>query len=254
MGKLDLDSLEPSVRELVERIKKHSYSEFDIVIEAAQELIEIAKSQGNKAIHGYALYNLAYAFYNKDNVTKAFVLFEEAVTFLSESEQWAYLASAYCVLGIISNSQGNVSLAMDYYLRGVSVCECHDVISTHAVIDCNIGILYLGYHDYKNAELYFQGCIDYAEEVKQAEGDYEPSFSCLAVATFYYNKANIDVILGNINKAIENLQIAAHLEQKSPNVALALAMKMLKTQILHIRGNQKELDKCIKEIDRKSVV
>ena len=248
MGKLDLDSLEPSVLELVEKIKKNKYSNYDVVIETAQELAEIAKSQENIGIYGYALFNEAYAYYNIDNVSKAFVTFGDALNPLSESEQWEYLASDYCVLGIISNSQGNASMAMDYYLRGISVCECHDIIATHALIDCNIGILYLGYHDYKNAELYFQGCIDYAEEVKQAEGDYEPSFSCLAVATFYYNKANIDVILGNINKAIENLQIAAHLEQKSPHVALALAMKMLKTQILHIRGNQKELDKCIKEI------
>ncbi len=249
MESFNLEPLESPARELVETIQVNKYTNQDLVFKASRELMEIAKSQERVDLYGFALFHLAYAYYNIDDITQAYIIFEKALKPLQESGQWELVARDYCAMGILSNSQGNAPMAMDYYLRGISVCESHEVITAHAVIDCNIGILYLSYHDFQNAEFYFQRCIDCVETVRQVQGDYIPSFTYPTVATFYFNKANIAIILGNVKDAIENLQKAAHLEQKSPDPALNLAMKMLKAQILYMKGNQKELDKCIKEID-----
>lgn len=247
---LDFESMESSVRILIEKIEEYKKTDRQLVIKTATELIEYAKEQNRNDLLGYALFSKAYALYELDEITKAFIIFEQGIQPLKESGQWNLVARSYCAMGIICNNQGNAPMALDYYLKGLSLCEEYDIVSSRASIDCNIGILYLWYHDLENAKLYFQRSIDCVERIKKDQGDYEPTFPYSTIAAMYYNKANVEFLLGNIESAVENIRITKDLNSKAPDEALNLTIQMLWAKILYAMGKQEELDKSIREIDR----
>lgn len=251
MKMVSYEPMESSVRLLYDKIEQNKTADQKLVIEAATELAELAEQQKRADLLGYALFSKAYAFYNLDEITKAFMTFEKAIIPLSESGQWNFVARSYCAMGIVCNNQGNAPMALDYYLKGLSVCEKHNVISYRATIDCNIGILYLWYHDLENAKYYFEKSLECVEKVKEEQGDYEPTYPYSTVAAMYFNKSNIELLLGNIDSAVENIQKAYDLEQKSPDEPLNLSIEMLKAKILYAMGKQNELDQCIQDIDRR---
>ena len=253
MSVLDLQSMEPSIQELVDRIEQNKSSDPEAVLRQIGQLQEYAESEGKTDLYAYALFSEAYCLYRVNNTVQSFLVCEKAIKPLIESKQWELLVRTYNTMGIISSSQGNTPIAMDYYLRGLSVCEKHDITSGFVMINCNIGMLYMGFHDLQNAERYFQSGIEHAEKVKRQQGDYEPTFSYETVSTLYFNAACTYLQTGAIEKAIESLKVSAELERKAPNDSLDLCIQMMRAQILHALGKQEELDRCVQEIDESRV-
>ncbi len=252
MSVLDLQSLEPYARELVDKIEQNKASDPEEMIEVTDCLIDYAKKQEMTDLYAYALFSKGFCLYNLNKTSHAFFAFDQAVEPLLKTEQYELVARSFCCLGIISSSQGNIPVAMDYYLRGMELCEKHDIISVYVMTNTNIGILYQSFHDYQNADRYFQNCIDRVESVRQHQGDYEPTFSYSTVSTLYFNKASILLSMGELKKASDNLKKSADLERKAEDDALRLAIKMLWAQILSAIGRQDEMKQCVREIGESS--
>lgn len=248
MSALDLETLDPVARKLVDKIEQKRESDPEEGIVVSDQLIDYAQKQGLADVQGYALFFKGFCQYNLNNTSQAFYTFEQAYKLLVETDQWNLVARSLCCMGIISSSQGNIPVAMDYYLRGISVCEQHDLLSVYVMINGNIGILYQGFHDLPNAKRYFDKCIESVEAVKEQQGDYEPTFSYTTVATLYFNLANSHLCIGEVDKAEKSLRKSSELEQKAPDPSLRLAIKMLYTQILYAQGKEEETLQNIREI------
>ena len=253
MSVLDIQSLEPSARELVDRIEQDKMRNPETVLKDVEILEEYAQTREKEDLYAYALFSKAFCLYYLNDTENSFLICERALKPLMETGQWGLVVRTYNTMGIISSSQGNTPIAMDYYLRGLSVCEKHHITSGYVMINCNIGMLFLGFHDLKNAERYFQQGIDRAEAIKKETGDYEPTFSYVTVSTLHFNASNTFLKLGQIDKAIESLKISAELERKDPDTSLKLCIQMLKAQIFHALGRTEELDRCVREIDESKV-
>lgn len=249
MSVLDLQSLDPYTREMVDQIERGRVSDPEQTEEVSDRLIDYAQKQGMTDVYAYALFSKAYCLYILNDLSQSYYTFERALQPLQQTSQWDLVARTYCCLGSICSCQGNTPTAMDYYLRGMSVCEAYQNISVYTMISCNVGLLYQSFHDYKSADRYFQRCIEKVESAKKHAGDYEPLFSYDTVTTMYYNKASILLEMGNLTRAREILYKTEELGKNSKEESLTLSIKMLKTRLLYEIGKSEEALQYIQEID-----
>ncbi|MGN0170385.1 MAG: GGDEF domain-containing protein [Lachnospiraceae bacterium] len=249
MSVLDLQSLDPYSRELVDKIEQNRTADPKKSMEEADRLIDYAKEKQLTDVYAYALFSKAYSLYILNDTSRAYYVFERAIQPTLESKQWELAARTYCCMGIICSCQGNIPAAMDYYLKGMLLCETHQIISVYVITSCNIGILYQGFHDLKSAAKYFQICIDKVESVRKQTGDYEPMFSYDTVAIMYYNKTYVLLEMREETKALEVFNKIEKLESRIREASLALMIKMLKAKLFYALGKPEEAEKCIQEVD-----
>lgn len=246
---LNLEKYDVSIQNVIKYIEEKRYSEFENVLNKAIELEEYAKQHHDTALFGYALFSKGFCYYSINDSNEAFEVYSRAINPLFESGQWELAARCYSTLGILSSGQGNVPMAMDYYLQGLSLCEEYNVESIYIFINCNIGVLYLGFHDIKNAINYTNNAINRVNKVNKECGTYEHIMSSDQVATLYLNLANCYCMQKDYELAQHNIDIADMLEKQMPDESLRIGIMMQQAQIYALAGMGEELEDLVHVID-----
>ncbi|SFQ48240.1 diguanylate cyclase (GGDEF) domain-containing protein [Lachnospiraceae bacterium XBB1006] len=246
----DLNRFDDTTRELLNEIEKNRLVEPAGILEKSRKLAEIAEAQEERGLYAYALFSQAYCLYLLNQIEESSMIYTQIIPDLALTEQWELVARSYSVLGIISSGSGNVPMAMDNYLQGLRVCKEHELTAVSVILDCNIGVLYLGFRDIANAIKYFTNAVETAERIRETHGDYEPYLAKFQAATLYLNLTACYVYSGNIVEARKNMRIAMKLEGEQPTASLHMGLVMQEAQISFLADDTDGLERCIAEIDQ----
>lgn len=245
----DLEKFDNNTRELLNEIENERVTNPTSCLEKSRKLARLAMLQKENGLYAYAGFSECYCLYLLNHISDASLRFGKVIPELGKTGQWELVARSYSMMGIISNATGNLPMAMDNYLQALRVCKEHDLTWMSAIVDCNIGVLYSGFHDTENAIKYYSHAIQTAEKIKETHGDYEPYLATFQAATLYVNLASCYVRLQNIENAKKNFAIAKQLEKKQPNYELHMGLVMQEAQLGYFSRDNELLDKCVKEFD-----
>lgn len=246
----DLERFDENTRKLLNEIENERVTNPESCLKKCRQLLKLSALQKEDGLHAYAGFSECYCLYVLNHISDLSLRFGKVIPELTKTGQWELVARSYSMLGIISSAIGNIPMAMDNYLQAIKVCKEHDLGWVSAIVDCNIGVLYLGFHDLENAIRYFKRAIETAEEIKTTHGDYEPYLATFQTATLYVNLTTCYVRMEDFERARQNLEMARGLEKQEPNLSLHLGVVILEAQIAYAAGDMKLLSSCVEEFDQ----
>lgn len=153
---MDWTEYDQTVREWIARVEEYRGREAEKVLDYAGKIKQLGESTGDDKLLGFSYYYIAETCYMLNDVEKFFRYIMQGLEYLQRSKQWSLTAKACNLLGIASNNQGNAPFALDYYLSGVSVCEKYDQPQEKAMLEYNIGAIYMAYQEYGRAIHYIE--------------------------------------------------------------------------------------------------
>ena len=102
-------------------------------------------------------------------------------------------AESLCRSGDIYYRRGMYPNAMEYYLKGMRVCDAGNIKDIQANLYKNIGNIYCSYNDFAMGSTYYDDAVRLALEIQDTT----------LLSRLYYNQAGAYCLGGNIGKAQE---------------------------------------------------
>lgn len=211
-------------------------------IELCEELLKRRELEYDIGMKGYINFNMGYCTYELNEIRKASAYILEGLQQLIETEQWRLVARSQNILGIIVTSQGNLLLAMDYYLKGRAVCEEHGFVDILHLFNTNIGSVYMFLDDVEHAKPYF-------DDSERIFSDY-PHITVFDKTTTYINQTTCAVHGKKFEEAEYYLALAREhvIEQQDPLNLILIAS--LEAQLANGLRDEQRRDRVIAEIDQ----
>ena len=230
------------VNEWIEGVQKNRGINAELTLDYCRKIEEYAKEKENKALLGFAYYHSGETYYGLNDSEKLFQYISKALTCLDESEQWELMAKAYNIMAIVSTNQGNIPVAMDYYLTGLSYCKKGNIEDIENMINLNLGTIYLNNGQYKDALGYFEKCHSYIRVHKDMPG-YLTVITCvyLGIGRCYLKQG----MLEKAGKYCDKLDAECMPDLENIDV---ICVQCFKACYYHQIGREAARDFCIEEI------
>ena len=137
------DNLPVKVITMMEAIEKNVATNPEIFLENCSALEEYANTNRNEYLKGYCLFFRGYASYASAELEHGLAYFSEALNRLIAGEDWVLACRTYNAMGNIADFQGDTSLAIDCYMKGLSMSRAHEIYNGEYDILSNIASILL---------------------------------------------------------------------------------------------------------------
>ncbi len=137
------DNLPVKVITMMEAIEKNVATNPEIFLENCSALEEYANTNRNEYLKGYCLFFRGYASYASAELEHGLAYFSEALNRLIAGEDWVLACKTYNAMGNIADFQGDTSLAIDCYMKGLSMSRAHEIYNGEYDILSNIASILL---------------------------------------------------------------------------------------------------------------
>ncbi len=245
----NLEKYDNKIKNLVNKIENVRFKDAREAIAACDDLEEYANACNVKEVSAYAIFMRACSQYRINQIDESFSTLSMALSLLIDTKQWELAARTYSMLGVISSGKGNIPMAIDYYLQGLGICRTDDLLQVSVILNCNIGVLYLGFRDLGNAINYFNASVDKANEMIRLYGSFEPYIPRAQMAMVYHNLAACYCQSNLLEEAKENILVAEKLSEGEKDASLELVLRMLWAQYYKYSGEEESFNRIVKEID-----
>ncbi len=179
-----------------------------------------------------ALSNVGYLASMQGNITKALDFYIKGLEIQEEIPDTAGIGSSLNNIGTIYNSQGDLLKALDYLSKSLKIKEKIGDKIGTATLLNNVGSIYQAQGDSANALDYFVRSLKIREEIGDKKGS----------ATSLNNIANIYSSQGNISKALDYLQRSLKIrEENKDNFGISQSLN----NIGNIYRNQGDISKAL---------
>ena len=239
---MELAGKDRKVNDWISEVHKSRGIDAERTLDYCKKIEEYAKEKENKALLGFAYYHSGETYYGLNDSEKLFQFISKALTYLDETEQWDLMARAYNIMAIVSTNQGNIPVAMDYYLTGLSYCKKGGLADAENMINLNLGTLYLNNGQYKDAVGYFEKGYSYTKAHKDAP-EYLTAITCvyLGIGRCYLMQG----MLEKAGKYCEKLESECVPDLENIDVICVLCYK---AWYYHHAKRDAARDACIEEI------
>lgn len=204
-----------------------------------EQLLQLQENKDNKATIGYGKFNLGFCYYELNDINRANQYVLSAIDQLIETEQWQLVARAHNILGIIANTQGNLLLEMDYFIKALHIAKEHHYPDIAYSVTSNIGSVFLFLHDEQNATKYF----DRAEQLYP-----QTSLNAEDRLTNYINQLTAAVRMKKMDKANKYLNLCKDTVGDTKDQFQRITLLSLEAQMAHIQGQYDQRDRLINQI------
>lgn len=239
---MNFEEYSEKVRKKMLDIEAHRTLNPRVAIKICEELKNMKEVGHDVAIKGYINFNMGFCTYELNEIRQATAYIIEGLEQLTTTEQWRLVARSQNILGIIANSQGNLLLAMDYYLKGRGICEENGMVDMLYLFNTNIGSIYLFLDDAEHAKLYF-------DDSERIFAEY-PSLDIFEKTTTYINQTTCAIHGRKYDDAEYYLALSKeYSNQEDPLIFILI--KSLEAQVANGKGDSKRRDEVIQEIDKK---
>ena len=158
------------VQLLIGEIQKNRAINGVALIEACNKLLEYGHSMMDAALVGYAHFSKGETYYLLNDAYNFYSEMLASISPLEKAHDWYSVAMANNMLGIASLNRGNAPLALDYFIKAISICEDYTLPDVEWIIHLNLGSLYLNIEEYKKSISHTEIAYRYITEHKDMDG------------------------------------------------------------------------------------
>ena len=229
------------VREWMLEIEQNVVKDNERMMLFCDKLDQYANEHNDDFLKGYSLFYRGFNKYLNAQLEQGMEVLSTALNYLISSQAWGMAAHAYNSMGNISDFQGDVSLAIDCYMKGLALAIEYGVQAMEYNIRTNIANVYIGIGSFENAVAMLRECERLVDTgLPMPEG---PQIAAAA------NLANCYIHLGMTEKVQEKLDFL-HRETFAPSTVKSLLCYILETQLYHATGNIGQRDQAIENLKK----
>ena len=217
------------VRQWMLEIEKNVMTDNDRMVEFCDKLDQYAYENNDAFLKGYSLFYRGFNKYINAQLEQGMEVLSTALNYLISTESWKLVANAYSSMGNISYFQGDISLAIDCYLKGLALAIEYNITMIEYNLRTNIANAYIGLGSYDQAIAMLLECDRLIEQ--GATPDPGPILAATA------NMVNCYIHLGMTEKADKKLDILRKNCTDAPSVINSLLCHVFEAQLYHAAGN-----------------
>lgn len=237
---MDFSNYSIEIRTITDDIMTKGESDPQVCLELCQKVIQQGKKEEDAVLLGFGYYYLAKAYFTLNDYNHFVEYLQLGIEYQKKSAQWSILARSYNLMGINAISQGNVTVALDQYLRGLKIGRGHNCEYEMAMIYNNLGQLYMRLEEYDCAISYFL-----AEEqlLHKLQSDFQARKNIIMLYTML---GHCYLVLGEI---VEAERVETEIEkwirgESLGNVDMILVQSFY-AQLRHVQGRITEREQYI---------
>ena len=238
---METKNLPQHVQEWMQEIEINAVSNNDRTMEFCAKLEQYADEHDEGFLKGYSLFFRGFNCYLNARLERSMEDLSAALNYLISAGAWGMVAHTYNSMGNIAYFQGDISLAIDCYIKGLSLVTEHDIKGMEYNIRTNIANVYIGLDAYDRAVTMLLECERLLEN-----GLAMPDNPQLAAAA---NITNCYIHLNELEKAEKSLDWIRKKGEESPITMTLLLICILETQLYHASGNIDARDATIARLD-----
>ncbi len=237
---MEVKNLPQHVQEWMQEIEANVVADNDRMMEYCARLEQYADEHNEGFLKGFTLFYRGFNRYLNARLEQGMEDLSAALNYLISAEAWGMVAHTYNSMGNIADFQGDISLAIDCYMKGLSLAKEHHSPQMEFNLHINIANVYIGLEAYENALQIMQRC----EEILERKIDIPPGPKVAEAA----NLANCCIQLGKTEEALAVLDRLKTSCEENPRTTTRLLIDILETQLYHASGNTAARDAAIERL------
>ena len=224
----------------MEKIPKMVASDPKSCLEHIELLENYAREVHSDYLLGWGLFYRGFVRYLQAELNESMHLFSAALNLLIAGENWKFAIKSYVAMGNIADYQGDVSLAIDCYLKGLYMSREHNLPKDEYDICSNIGNVYSSLDDPNNAVRVLMEC----ERIKNSGAD----VPVVSEAILEANLTLCYIQMGEYDRAADRLEQLKKLTESTNSNMDKLSINMLSAELYHACGDIEKRDEAIKRL------
>ena len=230
------------VQEWLAEVEQNAMTDPEHMAQLCNRLDRYAEENNNVFVKGQSLFYRGFNKYANAQLEEGMEILSVSINYLIAAELWRLAANAYNSMATIADFQGDVSMALEYFLKGLYIATEHDLAKLEYTIRAGISNIYLGLGSYDSAVAILQECDRLLEQ-----GETAPENPML-IATA--NMVSCYIHLGEVDKAAQKLDTLREIYKEYPSNLNDLMLCILETQFYRLIGDSEALDTAIVALDR----
>lgn len=222
------------VRDWMLEIETNVMKDNDRMVVFCDKIDQYAMEHNDLFLKGYSLFYRGFNKYINAQLEQGMEVLSTALNYLISTESWELVANAYNSMGNISDFQGDISLAIDCYLKGLSLAIEYGITKMEYNLRTNIANVYIGLGSFEHAVAMLLDC----ERLRKSGLAIPPGPMLAATA----NLINCYIHLGETAKAEERLEALRKTCKNEPSTINTLLLCILEAQLHHATGNTDALN------------
>ena len=222
------------VQEWMAEIEKNVMTDSKRLDEYCDKLDQYANENDDNALKGHSLFYRGFNKYANAQFEQGMESISASLNYLISAESWRLVGNAYNAMGNIADFQGDTSLAIDCYLKGLSVAIEHNITKLEYTFRTSLSNIYLGLGSYENAIAMLEDCDRLREK--------DPAIPLDPVVVATANMVSGYLHMGELDKAEEKLNALREINVSDPSNLNTLLLCTLESQFYHLSGNDEALD------------
>lgn len=140
---MDHSSLPTKVKNWMDTIKSSIATNPKRAADYCRKLESYANEVHSDYLKGFSLYFKGMGYYLNSQLEESMAYMTEALNRLMEGEAWELAAKTYNAMGNIADFQGDTSLAIDCYMKGLLISKEHGITIAEHSLNSNIANIYI---------------------------------------------------------------------------------------------------------------
>lgn len=239
---METKNLPQHVQEWMQEIEKNVVADNDRMMEFCDKLEQYAEEHNEGFLKGFSLFYRGFNRYLNARLEQGMEDLSAALNYLISAQAWGMAAHTYNSMGNIADFQGDISLAIDCYIKGLSLALEHNIKGMEYNVRTNIANVYMGLDAYDRAVNMLLECDRLLEN-----GLSMPDGPRLAATA---NITNCYIHLGELEKAENSLNWLRKKYEEVPGTMTCLLICVLETQLYHASGNTEARDAAINRLEK----
>lgn len=239
---MDVNNLPQHVQDWMQEIEKNVVANNDRMMEFCDKLEHYADEHNEGFLKGFSLFFRGFNRYLNARLEQGMEDLSAALNYLISAQAWGMVAHTYNSMGNIAYFQGDISLAIDCYIKGLSLVKEYDIKVIEYNIRTNIANVYIGLGAYESAVNMLLECERLLENGLVMTDN--PQLAAMG------NLTNCYIHLGELEKAEECLKWIRKKCEEAPVAMTYLLIYILETQLYHMSGNIEARDAAIANLEK----
>ena len=237
---MNRDNYPVKVSNLMETTEKSVLSNAEEFEKASQELERYAADMRDDYLKGFCLFYRGYASYAAAELEVSMGYLSEALNILIGGEDWHLVSKTYNAMGNIADFQGDSSLAIECYIKGLVMSREHEIQQMEYDIQSNIANVYIALGDPASAVEMLLSC----ERLREEGVTVHPESATIVCA----NLCQCYIQLGELEKASEQMERLKMLCETTRTAVTDISINILETELYHGLGNFEARDAAIERL------
>ena len=231
------------IHEWMTVIEQNVVADNDKMVQYCDKLEQYAEENNEGFLKGFSLFYRGFNRYLNAQLEQGMEDLSSALNLLISSQAWGMAAHTYNSMGNIADFQGDISLAIDCYIKGLTLAKEHNIPSMEYNVRTNIANVYIGLDAYEDAAAMLLECERLLESNLKDTMPMAPQLAANA------NITNCYIRMGEPDKArisLDRLKVMCENDSSTTNLLL---IYVLETQLFHATGETEKRDAAIRSLE-----